>query len=85
MRDDAYTPIDCSLHDELLLLALRRREVRLAVRSAEAADEEAPERLRGRVVDVLTRDGAEWLVLESGRRIRLDRLVTVDGRAFPGP
>lgn len=33
-------------------------------------------------VDVDTRDGAEWFVLEDGRRIRLDRLLEVDGVAF---
>lgn len=80
---DAYAPIDCGLHDELQLLAMRRREVDLRVR-AEAEGDPARE-LRDRIVDVYTRGGAEWIRLGSGEEIRLDRLVEVDGRAFQPP
>ena len=40
------------------------------------------EALEASLVDVFARDGAEWLRLDSGREIRLDRLVEVDGHPF---
>lgn len=69
--NDDYRPIDCGLHSELELLAMRRQPVTLILRDGEAA---------GRVVDLVVRDGAEYLVLESagGRsEIRLDRIGEV--------
>jgi len=76
--DNAYTPIDCGLHDELQLMALRRRAATLRVELTDGS----PETVEGTVVDVLTRDGAEWLRLADGRTVRLDRLLEVDGRPF---
>lgn len=77
-EDERYLPIDCALHDELQLLVLRRAVVDLVVRG----DDGDPVPLRGRATDVLTRAGAEWLALEDGTFVRLDRLVEVDGRPF---
>lgn len=73
-----YTPIACGLHDELQLLVLRGRPVRLVVRD----DTGATRAVEARATDVLARAGAEWLVLEDGTCLRLDRLVEVDGRPF---
>lgn len=70
-----YRPISCDLHSQYELLAMRRARVLL--------DADAPEgAVRGlscRVVDVYTRDGAEYLqvVTDAGERrvYRLDRIV----------
>lgn len=78
-----YRPIDCDRHSEYELLAMRREAVEII-----AAGESGP--VRGRVVDVVTRDGAEYLVVQEGeggsRWLRLDRLLKVrrqrDGRAL---
>jgi len=80
VTDDAYTPIACGLHDELQLLVLRRRPVRLLVRD----DVGALRTVEGMATDILSRAGAEWLALEDGTFLRLDRLVEVDGRPFGG-
>ena len=81
MTDSSYTPIDCGLHDQLQLLAMRRRKVTLVARD----DRGDPLSMEGRVTDVLSRGGAEWLALEDGTFLRLDRLVTIDGQSFtPG-
>lgn len=81
-----YRPIACALHDELQLRALRRARVTVRYRSTpgpgHAASAPDVRELEGRVVDVRTRDGAEYLVLAQGDEIRLDRLVDVDGVAF---
>lgn len=73
-----YRPIACSLHDELQLRAMRRSTC-----SVEWSDESgAPRSIRGVVVDVFARDGVEYLKLDDGLEIRLDRLARVDGVEF---
>jgi transcriptional antiterminator Rof (Rho-off) len=71
---DDYRPISCGLHSEYELLAMRRAEVSLIHRD----DQGCEHRLRGRVEDVFTRQGAEYLRLrqEDGavRDLRLDRI-----------
>lgn len=76
---EPYRPIACALHDELQLRAMRRSLVSLRVRDDSGGGQRE---VRDRVVDVRTREGAEFLVLESGEEIRLDRLMEVDGIRF---
>ena len=74
MTTSDYVPIACDLYSELEVLADRRAEV--------IAESETPmgtlEQVRGRVVDLLTRDGAEYLLLGGEPAepvpLRLDRL-----------
>lgn len=78
MDTTPYQPIDCALHDELLLRASRRHPVYILFLAADG-----PVRARTAViVDVISRGGAEYLVLADGTTIRLDRLVEVDGIRF---
>ncbi len=76
MSQDDYTPISCDLHSEYELLALHRTPVTLHYRDEEGAEQH----LQGRVTDVFTRDGAEFLRLETEAgtaEIRLDRIDRV--------
>ncbi|MDT8340251.1 MAG: uracil-DNA glycosylase family protein [Longimicrobiales bacterium] len=86
MSDAPYRPIDCGLHDELQLRAMRRALVTLRYRPEAPADtvgaEVGDRCVTARVVDVHTRGRAEFLVLDSGLEIRLDALLEVDGIAF---
>ena len=71
---DDYQPISCGLHSEYERLAMSREEVSLS-----HVDEQGCEsRLRGRVEDVFTRQGAEYLRLRLAdgeiRDLRLDRI-----------
>ncbi|WP_456372636.1 transcriptional antiterminator, Rof [Thiolapillus sp.] len=73
MNDD-YSPIPCGLHSEYELLAMRRARVVLV-----HVDERGQEQqLQGRVEDVFTRQGAEYLrlALAGGEIVdlRLDRI-----------
>ena len=75
-----YRPIDCDQHSVLELLAMRRTQV-----VAEASSPDGGvQQLRGQVRDVLTRDGAEYLVLsdQAGKSIsvRLDHLLGLSTR-----
>ncbi|MDJ0739607.1 MAG: Rho-binding antiterminator [Gammaproteobacteria bacterium] len=71
-----YVPIDCDRHSVLEVLALRRSRVTLDAR----ADGGGVTTLGGIVSDVVTRDGAEFLVVEGAdgmQSLRLDRLLEI--------
>ena len=70
-----YRPIACSIHDRLEAASTLRRTVAL---SFLAPDGEAQSRTEP-IVDVFTREGAEYLRLASGLEVRLDRLLALDG------
>lgn len=78
MSHPDYTPIACDLHDRLQLLVMRGRLVSLVVRD----DDGVARTVATHLVDVLTRDGAEWVVTGDGTSLRLDRLIEVDGHPF---
>lgn len=69
-----YTPIGCDQHSVLELLAMRRAVVRMQAADAHGR----PLELAGRVIDVRTRDSAEYLVLREHagieHAVRLDRV-----------
>lgn len=75
-----YRPIDCDQHSVLEVLALGRSRVTLEARG----DDGQAATHAGTVIDVLTRSGAEFLVLDRGPdlsaeplSIRLDRLLEI--------
>jgi transcriptional antiterminator Rof (Rho-off) len=72
-----YRPIGCDAHSGLEVLALRRMIAVLDI--AEVGGQ--PRRVTGRVVDLLTRAGGEYLRIRSadgqGHDIRLDLLRTI--------
>lgn len=70
-----YRPISCEFHDRLEDLATLRKAVRIGYR-----DESGMEQVGDAVItDVFARDGEEFVVLDSARHVRLDRLIEVDG------
>ena len=75
---ERYHPIDCALHDELQLRVIRGRDVEVEWTDPAGV----VRRSTGRVTDVFSRDGAEYLRLQDGRDVRLDRLASVDGIPF---
>lgn len=60
-----YRPISCSLHDRFEAAVVRRIPVTIEWAGAE-------EPYRGRILDVVVRSGAEYLVLEGDQTVRLD-------------
>ncbi len=73
MELDLYTPIACSLHDELEALAVRREQVRIRFQDADGGERE----VAGTIADIRARGGAEHLRMDDGTTIRLDRLKEV--------
>lgn len=71
-----YNPISCNFYDELEARATLRRPCTIQYREGGHAHT-----LTGAVVaDLYVRDGVEYMQLESGRTIRLDRLIAVDDK-----
>ena len=76
----AYIPIDCNFYDILEANATRRRFVRIQYFS------EIQEFLTVDAIikDLYVREKVEFMLLSTGVEIRLDRLVSVDGKMVPG-
>jgi transcriptional antiterminator Rof (Rho-off) len=72
-NSDAYEPVACSFYDELGLRMMRERPCTLVVDEGEQA-----ETIEAVLADVFTEGGAEYVRLDDGRRIRLDRIRRVD-------
>jgi Rho-binding antiterminator len=75
-EETEYTPIACGVHDRLESWAVRGDTVEVVWH--DGADER---RQRARITDVVARNGADWVVLETGETIRADRLSSVGGVA----
>ena len=71
----SYTPISCSLYDELELLAMRKQPVELELHSGET--------LKLVIKTFKARkDEGEFLLGVAGEEIRLDQIAKVDGKVF---
>jgi Rho-binding antiterminator len=73
---DAYTPVSCDLHDELESLATLRQTCRIVYRTETNATSE----IAGRIVDVYAANHADYVKLQDGTVIRLDRIVSVNDK-----
>jgi transcriptional antiterminator Rof (Rho-off) len=68
-----YQPVACSVYDDLGLRLMRGTASRLVVEG-----DDGPETLETTIDDLYTQGDAEYLRLENGRIVRLDRVVEVD-------
>ncbi len=73
-RDREYRPIACAVHDVLEASVVRRIPCTVRFTHADGRALEVVSRL----VDVYARDGAEYVRLEAGPEVRLDRLDSVE-------
>ena len=75
-----YQPIDCNYYDLLEDLATRRRYIRIQYFNEihEFCTIDAV------IKDLYIKDGYECMLLSDGTEIRLDRLVSTDGKFVPG-
>lgn len=75
MQDERYEPVSCDYHDQLEAAAMHQKDVEL-----EFELEGVTQRERGKIADVFTADGAEFVKFESPDgplEIRLDRIISV--------
>lgn len=75
MTEERYEPVSCDYHDELEAAAMHKSEVEL-----EFELEGVPQRGRGRITDVYTADGAEFVKFQLPQGqvdIRLDHIISM--------
>lgn len=84
--EKAYRPVSCDFHDRLEDFAVRRRRVRIKVESEDADLPASPDQDRisgpeheGLIRDIRTTDRKEeFLTLDDGTDIRLDRILDIE-------
>ncbi|MEM9451419.1 MAG: hypothetical protein AAGA75_23190 [Cyanobacteria bacterium P01_E01_bin.6] len=76
---DAYIPINCGFHDELEAWSVLRQPCRILYRNADDAVVDVTDH----IVDIYAQDKADFLKLKKGTVIRLDRLISVNGKPLP--
>jgi Rho-binding antiterminator len=75
-RMDEYILVSCDFHDQLEAWATLRQPCQITYR--DGANELIE--VQGRIVDVYAADKADFLKLNNGTRIRLDKIVSVNGK-----
>jgi Rho-binding antiterminator len=70
-----YAPIACSAHDRLEAAATLGRPLTIVYDGLDGRYEIR----EARITDLESRDGAEFATLSTGQRIRLDRIVEIEG------
>jgi Rho-binding antiterminator len=76
MSSRSYIPINCSFYDELEALATLRKVAHIQYTGADTTTKTA----EGRIKDFFIREGAEYLLLNTGLEIRLDYIISVNGK-----
>jgi len=76
MKEQKYQPISCDYYDELEIVAMRQTIAKIVFRNEE--DEEIT--ISTKIKTLQTRNSEEFLILENGEEIRLDRLVSMNGK-----
>jgi len=78
--DTPYTPIDCGYYDLIEATIMRRRAVILRYEDVNGHTTEETVRL----LDTLVENGIEYVMLPEDRRLRMDRILSMDGQLRPG-
>ena len=77
---DGYTPIDCNYYDKIEETIVFRKEVLLEY----VGEQGESIQLTTKIKDTLAVSGEEFIVLPDGEKIRMDRIVQIDGDERPG-
>lgn len=75
-EQNKYQPINCGYYDELEALATQGKSVLIQFYNTAGQEQE----LQAKIITFESRDAAEYLVLDNGVKIRLDRLISVDNK-----
>lgn len=68
--EDKYTAVSCAFYDEFEAAAVRRIECTIVYK-----DENREKTVRARVIDFKTEDKQEFIILDNGQKIRLDKIL----------
>lgn len=73
MAEERYEPVSCDYHDQLEAAAVTKRDVEI-----EFDEQGVRQRERGRIADVYSSEGQEFVRFQNGdgtREVRLDHIV----------
>lgn len=73
MAEEPYTPVSCDYHDQLEAASVTKKDVEI-----EFDEQGVHQRERGRIADVYSANGQEFVRLENGdgsREVRLDHIT----------
>ncbi|EPR71337.1 hypothetical protein [Cyclobacterium qasimii] len=70
-----YVPINCSFFDRLQDWATRKEIVKIIFLDKDLNSNT----INTRILDLFTKNSEEFIVLESGEKFRLDKLISVNG------
>jgi Rho-binding antiterminator len=73
---EEYKPVNCDFYDELEALATFKRDCEIIFR----ADNDAKSIIRGKILDLYTREQVEYMKLDNDLEIRLDQIIEIDGK-----
>ena len=73
-----YQPISCSFYDELEALATLKQIVKITFFD----DNKQQQTIRGKIINLYTKEKVEFLEIDKGLTIRLDKLVKVGDKAL---
>jgi len=80
MPEQPYQPIDCDYYDRLEAWATMRTPCLLVFLDEEGVQQE----VSGLIADLYVVNKAEYLHMDNGLTVRLDRLLAVNGVPVPG-
>lgn len=64
-----YTPISCAVYDEYELAAIRKDELKVVLSNSKSYE--------GRIKTLISKEGIEYMILDSGHEFRLDEIKEV--------
>lgn len=71
----SYIPVNCEFHDHLENFAMSRKPVLVHYLD----ENQAAHQIEAVITDVFAREGADYMTLNTGAIIRLDRVIEVNG------
>lgn len=76
MKEQKYQPISCDYYDELEIVAMRQTIAEVVFEN-EAGEKTT---ISTKIKTLQTRNSEEFLILENGDEIRLDKLISMNGK-----
>lgn len=73
-----YKPISCASYDQLEELAVRKRLCDISY----LEDNNIELSMKNRIVNIITKNKEEFLILENGTHIRLDKVIRINDIAI---
>lgn len=74
-----YIPINCDFYDEIEILAMRKSKCKVVYRDKE----DIVQTIEGVINNVFSKNKEEFLIVNDELKIRLDRLISIDGKIIP--